>query len=47
MIEEVKNFDMKVFLAFLKVVHEIDLDRDIKKLNVIADSKLGGKNEVK
>ena len=32
MIDEVKNFDMEVFLAFLKVVHEIDLDRDIKKM---------------
>ncbi len=37
MIDEVKNFDMKVFLAFLKVVHEIDLDRDIKKKDVIVD----------
>lgn len=43
MIDEVKNFDMKVFLAFLKVVHEIDLNRDIKKLFI----NLGGKNEVK
>ncbi len=34
MIDEVKNFDMKVFLAFLKVVHEIDLDRDIKRIGV-------------
>ncbi len=34
MIDEVKNFDMKVFLAFLKVVHEVDLDRDIKKLSM-------------
>ena len=32
MIDEVKNFDMGVFLAFLKVVHEIDLNRDIRKL---------------
>lgn len=47
MIDEVKNFDMKVFLAFLKVVHEIDLDRDVKKLDVNTDSKLGGKDEVK
>lgn len=37
MIDEVKNFDMKVFLAFLKVVHEIDLDKDIKKVSVGAD----------
>lgn len=32
MIEEVKNFDMEVFLAFLKVVHEVDVNKDIKKL---------------
>lgn len=32
MIEEVKNFDMQVFLAFLKVVHEVDVNKDIKKL---------------
>lgn len=47
MIDEVKNFDMKVFLAFLKVVHEIDLNRDIKKLSVNADRTIGGKDEVK
>lgn len=34
MIDEVKNFDMNVFLAFLKVVHEIDLNRDIRKLHI-------------
>ncbi len=45
MIDEVKNFDMKVFLAFLKVVHDIDLDRDIKKLPEDMAS-VGGKNEV-
>ena len=39
MIDEVKNFDMKVFLAFLKVVHELDIDRDIKKTNVKIDIK--------
>lgn len=39
MIDEVKNFDMKVFLAFLKVVHEIDYDRDVKRVAVTADSK--------
>ena len=38
MIDEVKNFDIKVFLAFLKVVHEIDLNRDIKKLYMGTDS---------
>ncbi len=32
MIEEVKNFDMEVFLAFMKVVHEVDVNKDIKKL---------------
>ena len=32
MIEEVKNFDMEVFLTFMKVVHEIDVNKDIKKL---------------
>lgn len=47
MIDEVKNFDMKVFLAFLKVVHEIDLDRDIKRLSVTADDRAGGNDEVK
>ena len=47
MIDEVKNFDMKVFLAFLKVVHEIDLNRDIKKLYMGTDSSLGGRDEVK
>ena len=29
MIEEVKNFDMKYFLAFLKMIHEIDVDEVI------------------
>ena len=29
MIEEVKNFDMKYFLAFLKMIHEIDVDKVI------------------
>ena len=29
MIEEVKNFDMKFFLAFLKMIHEIDVDEVI------------------
>lgn len=45
MIDEVKNFDMKVFLAFLKVVHEIDLDRDIKK-TPLTWAYIGGKDEV-
>lgn len=30
MIDEVKNFDMKIFLAFLNVVNEIDIDKVIK-----------------
>ena len=36
MIEEVKNFDMRYFLAFLKMVHEIDVDKVIamEKLEV-------------
>ena len=36
MIEEVKNFDMKYFLAFLKMIHEIDVDKVIafEKLEV-------------
>lgn len=29
MIEEVKNFDMKYFLTFLKMIHEIDVDEVI------------------
>lgn len=36
MIEEVKNFDMKYFLSFLKMIHEIDVDKVIafEKLEV-------------
>ena len=29
MIEEVKNFDMRYFLTFLKMIHEIDVDKVI------------------
>ena len=47
MIDEVKNFDMGVFLAFLKVVHEIDLNKDIRKLSVGIGSNIGGNDEVK
>ena len=47
MIDEVKNFDMGVFLAFLKVVHEIDLNKDIRKLSVGVGSDIGGNDEVK
>ena len=35
MIGEVKNFDMKLFLAFMNLVREIDIDKDIKKMNHI------------
>lgn len=31
MIGEVKNFDMKLFLAFMNLVEKLDVDRDIKK----------------
>ncbi len=31
MIDEVKNFDMEVFLAFQRVVNSIDISKDIKK----------------
>lgn len=31
MIEEVKNFDMKIFLAFLKVIHEEGIDDILDK----------------
>lgn len=47
MIDEVKNFDMGVFLAFLKVVHEIDLNKDIRKLPVGIGNDIGGNDEVK
>ena len=47
MIDEVKNFDMGVFLAFLKVVHDIDLNKDIRKLSVGIGNDIGGKDEVK
>lgn len=33
MIDDVKNFDMKIFLTFMELVHEIDVERDIKKIN--------------
>lgn len=35
MIDEVKNFDMKIFLAFLRVIHTVDIN------------KLTGKEEIK
>lgn len=31
MIDEVKNFDMKIFLTFMKVIHEVDLDKIMGK----------------
>ncbi len=31
MIDEVKNFDLHIFMAFLNVVNSIDVDEDIKK----------------
>lgn len=34
MISDVKNFDMKIFLTFMNLVSEIDVDRDIKKKTV-------------
>lgn len=36
MIDEVKNFDMRYFLAFIKMIHEIDIDKviDFPKLEV-------------
>lgn len=30
MIDEVKNFDMKIFLAFMRVVHEVDINKITK-----------------
>lgn len=31
MIDEVKNFDMKIFLTFMKVIHEVDIDKIMGK----------------
>ena len=31
MIEEVKNFDMQVFLAFMKAVHEEDQEKERRR----------------
>jgi hypothetical protein len=31
MIEDVKYYDMEIFLQFMNLVYEIDVDRDIKK----------------
>ncbi len=43
MIDEVKNFDMRYFLAFLKMIHEIDVDEIIgcPKLEVDFKEKSG------
>jgi len=35
MIDEVKNFDMEIFLAFQRVIHSIDIEKDIKKQEMI------------
>lgn len=34
MIDEIKNFDMEIFLAFQRVVHSLDIERDIKKTHI-------------
>lgn len=39
MIDEVKNFDMKIFLAFLNVVNEIDIDKVIKNRETCIDNR--------
>lgn len=39
MVDEVKNFDMKVFLAFLNVVNEIDIEEVIKNRELYTDKK--------
>lgn len=39
MIDEVKNFDMKIFLAFLNVVNEIDIDKVIKNRETYIDNR--------
>ncbi len=39
MIDEVKNFDMKIFLAFLNVVNEIDIYKVIKNRETCIDNR--------
>lgn len=39
MIDEVKNFDMKIFLAFLNVVNEIYIDKVIKNRETCIDNR--------
>lgn len=39
MIDEVKNFDMKIFLAFLNVVNSIDIERNIKSRELCMDKR--------
>lgn len=39
MIDEVKNFDMKIFLAFLNVVNEIDIEKVIKNRETCVDNR--------
>lgn len=36
MISDVKNYDMKIFLKFMNLINEINVDRDIKK-KIITD----------
>ena len=31
MIDEVKNFDMKIFLAFMRVIHNVDINKITRK----------------
>ncbi len=37
MIEEVKNFDMKIFLAFLNVIHQEDIEDILDKKELQID----------
>ena len=39
MIDEVKNFDMKIFLAFLNVVNGIDIEKVIKNRETSVDKR--------
>jgi len=34
MIDEVKNFDMQIFLAFLNVINSIDVDEEIRRIHI-------------
>jgi len=37
MIEEVKNFDMKIFLAFLNIIHQEDIEDILDKKELQID----------